>query len=69
MLGQGLLKISELEEADSQRTVGLNEVRINVQGFLEMVGRGSQITLLKSLLRTLVFLDGFRGNAQLADRN
>lgn len=69
MLGQRFLMVAQLNETESQRVVSLNEIGINVQSFLEMIGGVLQIAVLEGLASALVFFDGLRGNAQLADRN
>ena len=45
----------------------LNEIRIDLQGFLQVLDGGRDVAGMKGFLGALEFLDGFGGNAELAD--
>src|SRR6202048_3805648 len=66
MLDQSFLIFVELHEPDPERVVSLDEIGIDLQSFLEMLSGGADIAGLKGFLGALEFLDGFRGDAELA---
>ena len=45
----------------------LNEIRIDLQGFLQVLDGGRDVAGMKGFLGALEFLDGFGRDAQLAD--
>jgi|ERR1700676_4942236 len=69
VLDKSFLIFAELHKTDSKRIVGLNEIRIDLQSVLEMLGRGTHITRPKGLFGALKLFNGFGGNMKLADRD
>ena len=69
VLDKSFLIFAELHEAESKRIVGLNEIGIDLQSVLQMLGRGTQITRPKGLFGALKLFNGFGGNMKLADRD
>src|SRR5712691_11886371 len=63
------LIVAALNETEAQGVVGLNEIRIDQQSLLEVLGGPAQIAGLECFLGTLEFLDGFGRNVELADWN
>ena len=69
MLGQSFLVFAQLNEAKSERVMRLNEIGIDLQGFLQVLGGGAYVAGPKSFLGALELFDGFGGNAQLTYGN
>src|ERR1700736_5191908 len=67
VLDKSFLIFAELHKTDSKRIVSLNEVRIDLQSVLKVLGRGTQIARPKGLFGALKLFNRFGGNVELAD--
>ena len=67
MFGNCFLIFTGLDESESERVVSLDEIGIDLDSFLEMLGGGVDIAGLKGFSGALEFFQGFGWDAELAD--
>lgn len=69
VLAEGLLVFAELNVSKPEGIVGIHELRIYLQSFLQVGGGGSEIARAEGLFGALILFQGFPGNMQLGYRN
>ena len=66
VLGNCFQIFAGLEEAKSQSVVSLNKIRIDLHGFLKMLGGNANVPGLEGLSGALELFQRFRRDAKLA---